>query len=203
MEVLQSDEKLREEIIIDAKNMADRIIKKAKSDAEAIIKKNHDDLNKMKVDYENIILREAKAITDMIKASSGIEIKKIITKKTNEIIDKIFNEIENYILNDKKTYSSLILKLINEAISKINNEKFILQVSKKNIDIIGKDNILSMVKSLNKTIEIEINDSSDEFVIFSDDKKIASFISIKKYLNDLIVKERLNIYNILFKKGDN
>ena len=140
MEILQTDDTLRKEIINDAKTKAERIIKKAKTEAEDINKDIEVQLEKIKVEYKQNIIDEADAIINLLYASVDIDAKKEIINICGSLVDDVFNEVEELIIKNKTfNYKDIIFKLIKNSGNKIKTQSFVIEISKDELKKLGVD----------------------------------------------------------------
>ncbi len=200
MEILQADDILREEIISDAKIKAERIINKANTEAEEFNKKIESELETIKKEYEKNIIGEAEGIIKLLFASIDIDVKKEITNICGTLINDVFNEVKSLILEDKLVkYKDIISKLIKNAADIIQSKSYIIETSKDQLKKINKDYLLKIQIDKSKINKVEINDNIDGLILYSDDRKVASYISLDKYIEDLKKRFRSKVYDILIK----
>lgn len=197
MEILQSDEILREEIINDAKIKAERIIKKAKSDAEESEKNSGKQLSEFENNFKQNIQKEMDQEIKLKLASIDIEANKEILKFCGDFLNDVFNSVKNNIINNKDyKYKEIIIKLIRKAAESMDFSSFIIEISKDELKKISGDDLFSIKLKKGKITEI-IENNSKEILLYSSDKKLVSYISIDGLLNEIFKEERTNIYKIL------
>jgi len=199
MEVLKTDDKLREEIINDAKVKAERILSKAKSDSAEIQKNAKEQLDKIDSDYFKIIEKEIALEVKKIFASVDIEVKKKTLELTGNIIDTVFNNIKNSIIDGKLiAYKDFILKLLQNASAGIKSTSYIIEADKKEIAKIGKDSLKSLKLTGGEVKEI-IESEVDGVMLYSSDRKKAVFVSLNYFFERLKQDESIKVYEILVK----
>ncbi len=203
MEIIQTDDTLRKEILNDAKTKAERIIKKAEAEAVETNKNIGTQLEKIKAEYEENIIGEADAMIDLLFASVEVDAKKEIINICGSHVDDIFEEIKQNIIENKTfTYKDIMFRLIKSAGKLINAASFILETNNKELKILGKENLIKMEIQKKKIKEIINNDNLNGLFLYSQDKKVASHISIDKYIEDLKNKLRNRVYELIIKGKD-
>jgi len=203
MEIIQTDDTLRKEILNDAKTKAERIIKKAEAEAVETNKNIGTQLEKIKAEYEENIIGEADAMIDLLFASVEVDAKKEIINICGSHVDDIFEEIKQNIIENKTfTYKDIMFRLIKSAGKLINAKSFIIETNNKELKILGKENLIKMEIQKKKIKEIINNDNLNGLFLYSQDKKVASHISIDKYIEDLKNKLRNRVYELIIKGKD-
>lgn len=201
MEILQNDEKLREEIINDAKTKAQRIISKAERESEEIKKSAENNLFAFAKEYDANINNIISDSIRLLNASVEIEVKKQITLFSGELINNIFEEIKKTIISDKKlNYKKVILKLIKMYAGMINDSSFIIETNEKELKRVSKKDLLNLKLKKGNVQDILLsNKNINGFILYSSDKKRASYISIENYIDSLKKEFRTNLFNMLTK----
>jgi len=203
MEIIQTDDTLRKEILNDAKTKAERIVKKAEAEAVETNKNIGTQLEKIKAEYEENIIGEADAVIDLLFASVEVDAKKEIINICGSHVDDIFEEIKQNIIENKTfTYKDIMFRLIKSAGKLINAKSFIIETNYKELKILGKENLMKMEIQKKKIKEIINNDNLNGLFLYSQDKKVASHISIDKYIEDLKNKLRNRVYELIIKGKD-
>jgi vacuolar-type H+-ATPase subunit E/Vma4 len=203
MEIIQTDDTLRKEILNDAKTKAERIVKKAEAEAVETNKNIGTQLEKIKAEYEENIIGEADAMIDLLFASVEVDAKKEIINICGSHVDDIFEEIKQNIIENKTfTYKDIMFRLIKSAGKLINAKSFIIETNNKELKILGKENLMKMEIQKKKIKEIINNDNLNGLFLYSQDKKVASHISIDKYIEDLKNKLRNRVYELIIKGKD-
>jgi vacuolar-type H+-ATPase subunit E/Vma4 len=199
MEVLKTDDKLREEIINDAKVKTDRILKKAQAEAEEIEKSSLEQIDKVDGEYKTSIQKEIDLEVKKIFASVDIEVKKKTLEITGNHIDDIFNKIKKSIEDGKLiSYKDFILKLIQKASSELKSSSYILEAGKKELAKVSKDSFKSLKLAGGEIKEI-IEADIEGFKFYSSDRKKSAYISLDNFIDRLKDDERIKIYEILVK----
>jgi vacuolar-type H+-ATPase subunit E/Vma4 len=196
MEILQADDTLREEILNDARSKADRIIKKAQRESDEIVKNSEDQIKAIEKEYSSNFTGSAEENIKLITASIDIEVKKENTRLLGSIIDDVFKEFKKQLTEEKVvSYKDLISSLIASSASRMKSKSFIIEANSEVLKKIPKDFFLKFDRI--KIEDVIVNDNAEEIVLFSGDKKTASFISIDSFLEQLRIHERSNVYKIL------
>jgi len=171
MELLKDIDILKDEIIKDAKTKAERSIKSAKNEIVEIDKKVENDIEDVEKKYVELLAKEIlKDIFDNIK--NGI--------KKGGIID----------------YKDFIFYMLKEASENIADNKYILEINKNDLLSIGRDSLLNLKLPKGK-IEQIIEKDIEGFMLYSWDRKKASYMSINRFVEQLEELERNNIYKLL------
>ena len=145
MEVLKTDDKLREEILNDAKNKIERINKKAKAEAEDIEKNTLVQIEKLEKEYGNIIQKEIDIESKKIFASVDIEVKKKNLEIIGNYIDEIFDNVKVSIESGKLIpYKDFILKLLQKASSEIKSNSYIIEIGKNELSKVSKKDLMEL-----------------------------------------------------------
>lgn len=203
MEILQTDDTLREEIINDARTKAERIRKKAKNEAETISKDIEVQIEKIKEEYQQNLIGEAESTIKLLFASVDIDVKKEIVKTCGDLVNSVFDEVKKQIINNRLfNYKDIIFKLIKNSGEKIKTQSFIIETSKDELKKIGKEELLKLDIQKRKIVKIINNDNIQGLFLYSQDKKVTSYISINNFFNDLGKKLRNKVFEILI-KGNN
>ena len=198
MEVLQSDDKLREEILSDAKTKAERIIKKAEKEAEDIKKNIDKEIDNLKKEYENTILGDAENIIKLTLASVDIEVKKEITSFCGQIVNDSFEDVKNSILNDKGfKYKELIFKLIEKSSEVMGANAFVIETNDNEVNRLNKSDVLGLKLKKGKIREVITSNLKEGLMLFSEDRKLVSYISINKYMEGLKSRIRNDVYKVI------
>lgn len=198
MEVLQPDDKLREEILSDAKTKAERIIKKAEKEAEDIKKNIDKEIDNLKKEYENTILGDAENIIKLTLASVDIEVKKEITSFCGQIVNDSFEDVKNSILNDKGfKYKELIFKLIEKSSEVMGANAFVIETNDNEVNRLNKSDVLGLKLKKGKIREVITSNLKEGLMLFSEDRKLVSYISINKYMEGLKSRIRNDVYKVI------
>jgi len=199
MEVIKSDDSLREEILKDAKKKAERIVNKAENEKEEIHKETEKKIVEFELEYRKNIENEIEKASKIIKSGIDIEVKKITESFCGDIINDFFISIEKSIKdNEDLNYKDIIFSLIILNAHNINCDSFIIELSRNEKDKIKKEELLSLKLKKGKIKNIYFGDIKEGLILYTEDKKIASYISIKKLLDSLNPHARTSIYKIIF-----
>lgn len=197
MEILQSDEILREEILNDAKIKAERIIKKAKNDTDELEKNSVKQLSEFEAVFKENIQKELDQEIKLKLASVDIESNKEILKYCDDFLNEVYDDVKSNIINNKDfKYKEIIIKLIKKSAEKMDTSSYFVEINKDELKKISKDELLS-IKLKNGRITEIIESNKNEILLYSSDKKLVSYISIDGFLNEILNEERTKIYKIL------
>ena len=198
MEILQSDDKLREEILSDAKTKAERIIKKAEKEAEDIKKGIEKEIENLKKEYEDTILGDAENVIKLTLASVDIEVKKEVTSFCGKIVDEAFEDMKNSVLNDKSfKYKELIFKLIEKSSDIMGANAFIVELNDNELKKLNKSDLLGLKLKTGKIKEVITSNLKEGLMLFSEDRKLVSCISINTYIESLKSRIRNDVYRVI------
>lgn len=200
MEVLQNDDKLREEILNDARTKAERLIKKAEKEAEEAVNSIDKQIQEIKADYKKNILDPAEDSINLLFASVDIEAQKEILNISGNILNEIYSEFKESIANnDSFKYSEIIKALIIKSAEQIASKEYIIEANKNILNVIKKEDLTSIKLSNGKIIKVSETDTTDSIMLYTSDQKITSYISIDAFIEELKNETRTDIYNILIK----
>ena len=196
MEILQSDDKLREEIINDAKNKAERLLKKSNSEIKELEENSKKEIEKFEEETKKSFEKFVEEEKTKIFASIDIDFQKKSLKIIGETIESIFEEFKNNIVNDKDKYKSLMKNLILEAIKILNSKNYEIEINKRYAENIKDifDNIKTKFK-----FNVYEKDKINGIIIYNSEKTKQIFISIDKFIEELKNREREKIYSMIFK----
>lgn len=200
MEILQADDKLREEIIKDAKTKAERIIKKADREAKAIVNEIDSKIKEGREQHESLMRSETEEAVRLIFASIEIEAKKKIIAQTGEIIDSIYGDLASQLLDGSLiSYKDIISKLIIRASEKIGAESYIIETNEKELVKFPEKDLLGLSLSGGKITTVNAINIHEGFMLYSGDRKKTSHISVHNFVTALKKDTRTKIYEILTK----
>jgi vacuolar-type H+-ATPase subunit E/Vma4 len=197
MEVLKTDDNLKQEIISDAGKKAERIIAKAKSDTE-LMERNAD----IEIDsYEKNMKKTTEKVIELetrkIFASVDIEVKKKTLEITGNAIDDIFNSIRQQILDNKLyDYKQFIFKLIQKAAKDINSNSYIIDIGKADLEKLSEESLKSLKLQGGQIKDIFVREING-LMLMSSDRRQGVFVSLDDFIDRLKEQERNKIYEIL------
>jgi len=197
MELLKDIDILKEEIIKDARTKAERLIKNAKNEIVEIDKKVENDIEDVEKKYIDLLAKDKEKKINKIYASIEVDLIKkkwgIIGEILKDIFDNIKDEIKKGEIIDYKDFIFYILK---DASATMADNKYILEINKNDLLSIGKDNLLNLKLPKGK-IEQITEKEIEGFMLYSWDRKKASYMSISRFVEQLEDEERNNIYKLL------
>ncbi len=203
MEVIKGDDKLRDEILNDAKNKAEKILKKASKDAEEIIRNIDVEIESYEKDTASLTMKSIEEETKKIFASIDIDVKKRRLSYVGNIIDEVFSSVKDLIIKGKNVEPKrFISNLIKSSLDEMNSSSYCIEVGK-----------LEDIKLTEKEIrEIKLKNGSIDTIIYSDNKEgyyvtnkegdKLSYVSLDNYINNLKSMERLKIFSLLSENGE-
>ncbi|MBP7552955.1 MAG: hypothetical protein KA885_05970 [Spirochaetes bacterium] len=203
MEVIKGDDKLRDEILNDAKNKAEKILKKASKDAEEIIRNIDVEIESYEKDTASLTMKSIEEETKKIFASIDIDVKKRRLSYVGNIIDEVFSSVKDLIIKGKNVEPKrFISNLIKSSLDEMNSSSYCIEVGK-----------LEDIKLTEKEIrEIKLKNGSIDTIIYSDNKEgyyvtnkegdKLSYVSLDNYINNLKSMERLKIFSLLSGNGE-
>jgi vacuolar-type H+-ATPase subunit E/Vma4 len=198
MEVLKTDDKLKEEIINDANKKAERIISKAKKDIEEMEKSVLIEIENFEIQTKKTVEKGIENETRKIFASVGIEVKKKTLDITGNLIDEVFNSIKQQILENKLyDYRQFILNMIQAASKDINSRSYTVEIGKMELAKITEEPLKSLKLTGGVIKDIVLKEDINGLMLLSEDRKQGVFISIDDYIDRLKEKERNRVFEIL------
>jgi vacuolar-type H+-ATPase subunit E/Vma4 len=199
MEVLKTDDNLKEEILSDAKKKAERIIIKAKNDIEELEKKTRAEIEQYEKDTKKTVEKNIEIETNKIFASVDIEVKKKSLNMTGRMIDSVFDELSKDISTGKLfEYKQFTLKLIQNASNEIKSSSYILEINKNELARLSKDSLKSLKLNGGEIKEI-IEKNITGLMLLSGDRKKGAYISLDDFIDRFKEDERIRVYDILLK----
>jgi vacuolar-type H+-ATPase subunit E/Vma4 len=201
MEIIQSDENIRNEIISEARASAEEILKKVKDETGLIREASAKEIEAAKNEYENNFKNAADEKIKLLFSSIDIEVKKLTGEHAGKIIEGIYDKIKSSIVdNSLINYKKFIVRLIENAATLLGSMKYFIDLSKAESERISKDEITNSI-SKNINIEnMEISDAlNDGLLLYSSDRKSAAYISLDKFIRELKEETRLKIYDMLIR----
>ncbi len=202
MEVLKSDDKLKQEILKDAKIKAEKTINKAKEDVSEIEKKTSNELIKIQEEVKKNFDNEISFETKKIFASIDILIKKKTIDYIGEFINEIFDDLKKSIINNKiYKYKDFLIKLIQKAGEKINSESYILEMSEIYSNDLSIEELKNIKFKKGSIKEVLIIRELEGLKLYSKDKKKVIFLSLDTFFEKLKQDERNKIYEIITKEA--
>ncbi len=133
-------------------------------------------------------------------ASINIEVKKEITLYCGKIVDEVFEGIKDSIINDKAfKYKDVIFKLIQEASEKIESKFYIIEINAKELNRLDKKELLALTLKNGKIKDVKITDMQDGLMLYSEDRKLVSYLSIDRYIDGLKSGIRNDVYRMIIK----
>jgi vacuolar-type H+-ATPase subunit E/Vma4 len=199
MEVLKTDDNLKEEILSDAKKKAERIIIKAKNDIEELEKNTRAEIEQYEKDTKKTVEKNIEIETNKIFASVDIEVKKKSLNLTGRMIDSVFDELSKDISTSKLfEYKQFTLKLIQNASNQIKSSSYILEINKNELARLSKDSLKSLKLNGGEIKEI-IEKNITGLMLLSGDRKKGAYISLDDFIDRFKEDERIRVYDILLK----
>jgi len=197
MELLKDIDILKDEIIKDAKTKAERLIKSAKNEILEIDNKAEKDIKDVENKYIDLLAKDSEKKIKKIYASIEVDLIKKKWGIIGEILKDIFDNVKNGIKTGEIIdYKDFIFYILKGASATIADNKYILEINKNDLLSIGKDNLLNLELPKGK-IEQIIEKNIEGFMLYSWDRKKASYMSINRFIEQLEEEERNNIYKLL------
>ena len=197
MEVLKTDDKLKEEIINDAGKKAERIIGKAKKDIEEMERNTDIEIETYEKNTKKTVEKSIDIETKKIFASVDIEVKKKTLEITGDLLNEVFDSIKHQILdNSMYDYKKFILKMIENVSRDLNSSSYSVEIGKNDLARIGEDALKSLKLSGGSINEIVVRDI-DGLMLMSADRKQGVFVSLDDFIERLKESERNKVYEIL------
>ena len=208
MEVLQSDDILRDEILNDAKKKAERIIKKANQDREDVIEQSQSQVTELESSLKKNTQKEIENFKRLHLSSVDIEVNKKNVEYCGQFVSSVFDQVYQEIMNSKDKalgYEKIMIYLLENAAHEMDSESYSMKCSEKALSLMEEKKLKSLVLNKKKITSVEKSSIKDGLVLYTANQKRACHISIKGFINELMNNERKNIYDILMsgKKQDN
>lgn len=203
MEVIKGDDKLRDEILNDAKNKAEKILKKASKDAEEIIRNIDVEIESYEKDTASLTMKSIEEETKKIFASIDIDVKKRRLSYVGNIIDEVFSSVKDSIIKGKNVESKrFISNLIKSSLDEMNSSSYCVEVGKlEDIKLTEKE--IRGIKLKNGSIDTIIySDNKEGYYVTNKEGDKLSYVSLDNYINNLKSMERLKIFSLLSENGE-
>lgn len=191
MEILQADDKLREEILTDARKKAERIVKKAEKEAQAINKKVDSDLKSFEESFSAGVEEAVANEKRLLFSSIDIEVRKRNLLFIGEKIDTLFLNVKERLIKEVG-YLNVIKKLILKAAALYKSEAYILEIGQ--LEKIKEDELKELKLSSGTIKSVDKGYFRRGFKLFTEDKKLFSFISLDKFIEDLKAEKRNEVF---------
>lgn len=200
MEILQTDDKLREEIINDAKTKAERIVKKAERDAADINKGLDKQIEEMQDQYTTGMQKEIDEAVALYFASIDIEAKKQIIAESGVLVDSVYAELKDMIMQGAiKPYKEFISKLLIGASKKMKSDSYIIETNEAELQRVSEQELMKLSLEGGVVKDVFTTDVSEGFMLYTADRKLTSHISIDNFITQLKKVTRTKTYEILIK----
>ncbi|HQJ06014.1 MAG TPA: V-type ATP synthase subunit E family protein, partial [Spirochaetota bacterium] len=162
MEVIKGDDKLRDEILNDAKNKAENILKRANRDAEEIIKNIDAEIENYEKEIASSTMKSIEEERKRIFASIDIDVKKKRLSFIGGVIDGIFDSVKDSIIEGKtQEPKRFISNLIKRSLDEMNSSSYSVEVGK-----------LEDIKLTEKEIkDIKLKNGSIDNLVYSENKE--------------------------------
>ncbi len=197
MELLKDIDNLKDEIIKDSQVKAERAINNAKREIGELEKKSEEDIAEVEKKYVDLLAKDAERKTNKIYASIEVDLMKKKWEILGNILKDIFKSVRDGIKSgDIIAYKDFVFYILKDASNTIGDDKYILEINKNDLSSIGKDTLLNLKLPKGK-IDTIIEKDIDGFMLFSSDRKKASYMSIDRFIEELDNDERNSIYKSL------
>jgi vacuolar-type H+-ATPase subunit E/Vma4 len=198
MEVIKSDDSLREEILKDARTKAARIIKKAEREAAELVKSLEDQAKLFEDEHRTNVEKSIEETNRLLYASVDIEARKKITGIIGEMVTGIFESIRQDIISGSPiSQDDLYRFLIEERARIIGGDSFSVEAGPSALGIISAADLKKMKPAGGSITSVDETGLKEGLLLKSSDGKTASYISLRQFIVELTEQERTTVYNIL------
>ncbi|HOV89529.1 MAG TPA: V-type ATP synthase subunit E [Syntrophorhabdaceae bacterium] len=157
-----STERLREEILADARKKADELILSGKKEADAILVAAGNEAARIRQEIIDSALKEADRKSELILATVPVEIGKFKAERIESILESIYEEANKKIQDiGSMNYTEVLINLAADAINKMAGDFFNLKISWSDINFDGNFLINEISRRINRPVTITISEETD------------------------------------------
>jgi V/A-type H+-transporting ATPase subunit E len=151
----ESSEKLRTEILEEAKRRGEEIIKQARQDAEALLARAAEEAERLREDMRNQADAEAERRSAFILATVPVEAGKIHAARIEELLDTIHEEASRRLVEREGfDYSKAMIVLVSQAILQMAGDAFVVKLSEADKALLGENFVEEVVKRAGRQVKI-------------------------------------------------
>ncbi|MCX8111291.1 MAG: V-type ATP synthase subunit E family protein [Syntrophorhabdaceae bacterium] len=157
-----STERLREEILADARKKADEIVSDARQEAEDILSNAEAESKRIRQEIIDQAKAEADRKSELILASVRVETGRLRAERIESLLESIYEEATKKILDSEDIdLSEVLVTLASDAISKMWGDFFILRFSDSRHSISGDMLIQKILERVGKPLTISVSEERD------------------------------------------
>lgn len=153
-----STEKLREEILADARREAEVIVVRARQDAEALLKDSAADadrLRKERLDFAHI---EAARQKDLIMATVSVEIERLRAARIEALLESVYEEVRQCLLDREGfEYHEVVVALAADAIKQMEGSIFVVKLSDADLATLGDRLADDIAQKVGRPVNITVS----------------------------------------------
>ncbi|HON84634.1 MAG TPA: V-type ATP synthase subunit E family protein [Syntrophorhabdaceae bacterium] len=157
-----STERLREEILADAKRKAEEIISSARQEAEGILSNAEAESKRIRQEIIDQAKAEADRRSELVLASVPVETGRLRGERIESLLESVYEEASKRILDSEEIdLSEVLVNLASDAISKMSGDFFILRFSGTKQNISGDELVQRILERIGKPLTITVSEERD------------------------------------------
>jgi len=159
---LNQSERLREEILKDAKKKAEEIINNAKNEAEAVLISAQAQAEKIKKEIMDSAYKEAERKSELILATVPVEIARFKATHIESLLDSIYQEAYNRLQNlEGIDYTEVLINLAADAINKMAGDIFNIKISWVGFNLDGDFLAQEVANRIDRPVTVTISEETN------------------------------------------
>lgn len=152
-------ERLREEILEDARKKAEEIIKNAKNEVEVILINAQAQAEKVKKEIIDAAYKEAERKSELILATVPVETTRFKAEHIESLLNAIYEEAYKRILNiEGVNYPEVLINLAVDAINKMVGDIFNIKISWSGFNLDGDYLIQEITNRIGRPVTVTISE---------------------------------------------
>ena len=153
-----STEKLREEILADARREAEVIVIRAKQDAEALLKDSAAEADRLRKERLNFAQIEAARQKDLIMATVSVEFERRRAARIEALLESVYEEVRQCLLDREGfEYREVVIALAADAIKQMEGGTFVVKLSDADLATLGDNLADDIAQKVGRSVNITIS----------------------------------------------
>lgn len=155
-------EKLREEILANAKKKAEEIIKGAKNEADSILINAKKQAEKIRNEIKESAMKEAERKSELILATIPVEMGRFKSEHIESLLNTIYDEAYRKLQSGEGIdYIKVLINLAADAINKMSGDIFNIKISWSNVDIDSDFITQEISNRVNRPVTVSLLEESN------------------------------------------
>lgn len=157
-----STERLREEILADARKKAEDLILNAKKEADAILATASAEAARIRQEIIDSAHKEADRKSELVLATIPVEIGKFKAERIEFILESIYEEAYKKLQDISDIdYTKVLINLATDAINRMAGDFFNIRVSWSDINVDGNFLVNEISRRVGRPVTITISEETD------------------------------------------